>query len=131
MHLRLIWETGEWDPVGRASRQSKNNDCDEEYDDRWSVDSSSSSSESEDEGMSQIENAGEHNSEEQGQDGARPRTASSTLGPTNQVLNKKKEKNKGRFIPREVELVDGTRQVGFWIEEKEAKVRVEVREKMW
>ena len=40
-------------------------------------------------------------------------------------------RRKGKWVRREVELVDGTREVGFWIEEREARVRVEVRERPW
>lgn len=36
-------------------------------------------------------------------------------------------KNRGRWVAREVELEDGMRDVGFWIEGREAKVRVENR----
>lgn len=33
----------------------------------------------------------------------------------------------GKWVQREVELVDSTREVGFWIEGGEARVRVELR----
>ena len=36
-------------------------------------------------------------------------------------------RRKGKWVRREVELVDGTREVGFWIEDRMARVRVEVR----
>lgn len=38
-----------------------------------------------------------------------------------------REREKERWKRREMELVDGTREVGFFIEGKEARVRVEVR----
>ncbi|KAH0542747.1 hypothetical protein FGG08_002886 [Glutinoglossum americanum] len=38
------------------------------------------------------------------------------------------EKAKGKWMRREVELEDGTREVGFWIEGREATVRVELRQ---
>lgn len=39
----------------------------------------------------------------------------------------REEKRKKMWVRREVELVDSTRAVADWIEEKEAKVRVERR----
>lgn len=40
---------------------------------------------------------------------------------------KEKEKEKGLWVRREIELVDSTRPVGFWVEGREARVRVERR----
>lgn len=73
--LRLIWETGEWDPVAG-------------YEDLQD--------ESEEDEASGVER----------KDG--------------------EEVNKGKFMQREVEIEDGTRQVGFLINDKKAKVRVEI-----
>ena len=95
MYLRLIWETGEWDPVAASWA------TDDEA--RWSVGSEESEG-SEDDGEE----------EEEEEEGKEDGTA-----------------QKGKFIRREVELVDGTREVGFWIEEREARVRVEVRGRPW
>jgi hypothetical protein len=36
-------------------------------------------------------------------------------------------RSRGNWVKREVELVDGTRELGFWIDGMDAKVRVEVR----
>jgi tubulin-specific chaperone E len=36
-------------------------------------------------------------------------------------------REKGKWVRREVELEDGTREIGFWIEGREATVRVELR----
>ena len=128
MHLRLIWETGEWDPIGRVQRS--NNDIDEENDDRWSVESLSSSSEGEDEDANDS-----NNNDDDDDDDATPPSSKPESHPDLKLKHKhtkeKKRDSKGRFIAREVELVDGTRQVGFWIEEKAATVRLEVRERMW
>lgn len=33
----------------------------------------------------------------------------------------------GKWVTREVELVDSTREVGFWVDGKEARIRVELR----
>lgn len=73
--LRLIWETGEWDPV-----------------------------------------AGDEAEEDEGEDGG------TTIDGVH-VDSVVKEK----WARRDVELVDGTREVGFWIEGREARVRVELR----
>lgn len=37
------------------------------------------------------------------------------------------EEDKGRWVARDIELLDGIRDVGYWIEGKEARVRVELR----
>ena len=94
MHLRLILETGEWDPVGGRGE-----------DDRWSV-----SSEDDD---SACENEGDE-------------TRSNVQGNQEQ-----ESREKGKWVRREVELVDGTREIGFWIEGREAKVRVEWRDEVY
>lgn len=101
-HLRLVWETEEWDPVGRTLGVD-----DEE---RWSV----SSDDEEGEGEGPVVGQG----------------GSVQTGRT-EVEKEAMEREKGKWVQREVELVDGTRQVGFWIEGKSARVRVEVREKTW
>ncbi|KAL8787151.1 MAG: hypothetical protein Q9213_002367 [Squamulea squamosa] len=41
---------------------------------------------------------------------------------------RKREKDKNLWVHREIELVDSTRPVAFWIEGREAKVRVERRD---
>ena len=74
MRLRLVWETGEWDPLGGTGDDS----------DQWSV------------------------------------------GSATEDVDEKEGEGKG-WIKREVELMDGTREVGFWIEGKQATVRVEER----
>ncbi|KAI9711620.1 MAG: hypothetical protein M1812_007143 [Candelaria pacifica] len=71
LRLKLIWETGEWDPVAPTEQE-----C-------WY----SSDEESEVDGMD-------------------PRT---------------------NWVKREVELKDGTREIGYWVEAREATVRVELR----
>jgi hypothetical protein len=83
LRLRLIWETGEWDPV--AGYEDEEEDSDDE-DDREDIS-----------GRDELlENGG--------------------LAGT----------SKGRYMKREVELENGTRQIGFWIDGMEATVRVEV-----
>jgi len=78
MGCRLIWETGEMDPVGREDEEG------------WSV--------SED--------------EDDEEDERKPQ---------------KMGKEKGKWVEREVELVDGTREVGNFVEGKRVRVRVELR----
>ena len=73
--LRLIWETGEWDPVAG-------------YEDLMD--------ESDEEEIPSVEGKG------------------------------REELDKGKFMQREVEIEDGTRQIGFLIDDKKAKVRVEI-----
>lgn len=56
-------------------------------------------------------------------------------GENNDQLHRKREDamsadelvKTGKWVRREVELVDSTREVGFWIDGKEARVRVELR----
>lgn len=85
MSCKLVWETGEWDPVGGQE------------DEGWSV--------SEDE------------SDSGGEDISNPKD----------VREHHRERNKTKWERREMELVDGTREVGFWVEGKTARVRVELR----
>lgn len=77
---KLIWEMGEWDPVGR------------EEEDIWGF------------------------SEEEGDDDQDRNRAEADGG-----------NSRGKWVKREVELVDGTKDVGFWIDRREARIRVEPR----
>lgn len=81
LECKLIWEMGEWDPVGR------------EEDDVWSC------------------------SEEEGDDADQSRSRAEADDG----------KSRGKWVKREVELVDGTKDVGFWIDRREARIRVEPR----
>lgn len=76
---RLVWETGEWDPV-KGEEEG------------WSC------SEDEDNDQSEVE-----------KDKATD------------------EQEKGKWVRREMELEDGTKDVGFWVDGREARVRVELR----
>ncbi|KAI9864795.1 MAG: hypothetical protein M1813_002565 [Trichoglossum hirsutum] len=49
------------------------------------------------------------------------------IGSKQREDEKEDERKKGRWVRREVELEDGTGEVGFWIEGKEANIRVELR----
>jgi hypothetical protein len=81
LRLRLIWETGEWDPVAGYEDEEEDSSEDEEEVQRSDLDS----------------------------------------------LQLEASRERGTWMRREVELEDGTRQVGFWIDGMEAKVRVELR----
>lgn len=49
------------------------------------------------------------------------------IGVGNEREHEQMMKEKGKWVEREVELVDGTREVGNFVEGKKARVRVEVR----
>jgi hypothetical protein len=85
LSLRLIWETGEWDPVAGYEDQEENSDEEDE-----------------------TEETHVHR------------------GVIAQEATVETSKEKGRWMRREVELEDGTRQIGFWVDGMEAKVRVEL-----
>ena len=76
LSLRLVWETGEWDPV--AGYEDEEN-SDDEDDDAQTINDNGSTS-----------------------------------------------KDKGKWMKREVEIEDGTRQIGFCVDGTEVKVRVEL-----
>lgn len=77
LYIRLIWETGEYDPV--AGYEEENNSSDDEDDDTTTV------------------------------------KTKGTVG-----------EDKGKWVKREVEIEDSTRQVGYCVEGIEARIRVEV-----
>lgn len=89
MSLKLVWETGELDPVAG-------------YEEEWD-----SSDEEEDEEVAAVDNQF-------------PRKREVATSADEMVMM-------GNWVKREVELVDSTREVGFWIDGKEAMVRVELR----
>lgn len=94
MGCRLIWETGEWDPV-------------KSEEDGWSC--------SEEEELAQREAADDHIG------------AGNSYIKTEYGKQKQKQKHQKKWTRREIELEDSTREVGFWIEVREALVRVERR----
>jgi hypothetical protein len=79
LSMRLIWETGEWDPVAGYEEEEQDEDSDDESDGRAGI----------------------------------PGTVASA--------------EKGKWMRREVEIEDGTRQVGFCVDGMDAKVRIELR----
>jgi hypothetical protein len=80
--MKLIWETGEWDPVAGYEDEENSDD--------------------EDDNVVEVE---------------RRITTGDTLDDT----------SKGKWMKREVELEDSTRQVGFVVDGMEARVRIELR----
>lgn len=78
---RLVWETGEWDPVKGEEEGWSCSEDEDDYDDESRVEK-------------------------------------------DEVMN---ENEKGNWVRREMELEDGTKEVGFWIDGREARVRVELR----
>ena len=95
MICKLIWETGEFDPI-------KENDDD----DGWSIDED----QDQDESMGGIDNGCKT---ERDVDGGK-------------IIDEGRDM--GKWQKREEELVDGTKEVGNWIEKAEARVRIEKRE---
>ncbi|EGX94042.1 tubulin-specific chaperone, putative [Cordyceps militaris CM01] len=89
LRLRLVWETGEWDPVARRGGDGDGDTSDEEDDDEVVA-----------------IRVGEGATED-------------TYG------EKLADAQPGRWVKREVELRDGPRQLGYWVDGLEAKVRVE------
>lgn len=79
--LRLIWETGEWDPVAGYEEEEEEED-------------------------------GDSDGEE-------------TKGAIDPEIAERREK--GKWMKREVEIEDSTRQIGFCVDGMEATIRVELR----
>lgn len=106
--IRLVWETNEWDPIGGRKFER---DYEEDDDRRWSVSESSDSD---------LENGPSKTHE----------TAATQMRKKDRKMGLYSRKT-GKYIRREIELVDGLREVGFWIEDRIAKVRVEKRARAW
>ena len=98
MRLRLVWETNEFELPGSAV--AKENEANGVT--RWNVP---------DDWVEENENVDVESS-------------SGRAIPKKDEGEKMIEKG---FVRREVELADGTREVGFWVDVKEARVRVETR----
>lgn len=99
LSLRLIWETGEWDPVAGF---------DDEVED--SSDEEEGGLEDRDAAKTQPADYAPQQQQQQGTTGA-------SAG----------EGRAGKWVKREAELHDGPRQLGFCVDGLEAKIRVEIR----
>jgi len=108
LDLRLVWETGEWDPVA-------------DFDQRVDDDSSDEEDEDKDNGAGEQRSvpvvgpkgvgvAGELHEDVEGD----------VCAATNGRVG-------GKWIKREVELLDGPRQLGFCVDGQEVRIRVELR----
>jgi hypothetical protein len=129
-HTKLVLETDEWDPVERD--EDDNEDYDD-YDDNDDID--------DDINVGEDPNArvggNEEDSNRPGGIGNRagvgagePSKMSSLASSTSTEQEEDqriapRSRRKEKWKRREIELVDGTREVGFWVEGKEARVRVE------
>lgn len=103
MGCRLIWETGEWDPVKGEE-------------DGWSC--------SEEEELARVI-LNERERKCPGADINSDEDSKQKSLAKAKTKGVEKERRKGKWTRRETELVEGTRDVGFWIEGREARVRVE------
>lgn len=95
LDLRLVLETGEWDPVAG-------------FDD-------------------EVDDSGEEGPEPE--DTPLTETAQIGLGgeEDKEPTSSQTERKVGKWVKREVELQDGPRQLGFCVDGREARVRVEIR----
>lgn len=101
LKLRLIWETGEWDPVAGFDEEA-----------------SDSSDNEEEEEMAEVQQQGE---EDERVAGKGANTADGET-PTQRANNKS-----GRWVKREVELTDSPRHFGFCVDGLDVSIRVEPR----
>lgn len=105
MRCRLIWETGEWDPV-KSEDDGWSCSEEDEFPRREVADERSGA------GTSDDIKAGAEKQRQKEKEKQKP---------------KEKTKKKKEWTRRELELEDSTREVGFWIEVRQAVVRVERR----
>ncbi|KAF7912912.1 uncharacterized protein EAF01_001933 [Botrytis porri] len=109
LSLKLIWETGEWDPVAGYE------DIDE-YEDDNAVDNAR-------EALAPVGLSDLNQKQSKGEDSsmAIDKAASQTYGQI-------EESKAGKFMKREVELEDTTKDVGLCVDGMEARVRVEFKD---
>lgn len=94
LKLKLVWETGEWDPVAKREIDDEGDTSDEEEEEV----------EDDDEVSIRVSKS----------------ATKTTFGEKLAVAQP------GRWVKREVELRDGPRQLGYWVDGQDAKVRVEL-----
>lgn len=120
LDLRLVWETGEWDPVADFDQE----DVDDSGDDDDRVDPGL---EKREQGGSASPRTSEHAFSVAVKE-PHPPAAGTTAdvaetAPGEGVVGKAG----GKWIKREVELPDGPRQLGFCVDGQEVRIRVELR----
>ncbi|MCJ1340920.1 hypothetical protein MMC09_006216 [Bachmanniomyces sp. S44760] len=151
LHIRLIWETGEWDP-DPSSRVRQSSQGQGPEDDMFTVpehgftDDEVECYEDEEEGEGE-DNGEEEEQEEEVQEEEQAvkemSVQSSITNVFNPNINPSNDKNinkiktkkqrqakkdkKGKYIQREVELVENLREIGWMIKGQEARIRIESR----
>lgn len=108
LSFALVWETGEWDPVGRSAAAVTTTRAEEAADNDVEDDAFSVSSTEAEPGQEALDLA---------QNESQP--AASLRNPSGQATQR------GRFVRREVRIREGTSSVGFWVEGDAAILRVE------
>ncbi|KAI1368660.1 Thioesterase/thiol ester dehydrase-isomerase [Xylaria arbuscula] len=98
LSIRLVWETGEWDPVAGFDDEVEDSSDDDDGDD----------DEEEEEELPPAK-------DDEGKVAASGNNANAG------------EEEPGKWVKREVELPDGSRQLGFCVDGLEARIRVEMR----
>jgi hypothetical protein len=107
--LRLVWETGEWDPVaGYDEDEDEAHGGDDDDDDDDGGDDGDDDDDDDDEDKVPATDAAHPSNQQQN-----PQSSSSTS-------------RGGRWIKREVEIRDGPRQFGFCVDGPVAHIRVEL-----
>ncbi|KAL8998016.1 MAG: hypothetical protein Q9169_002856 [Polycauliona sp. 2 TL-2023] len=112
MELKLVLETDEWDPVPAVRPEM----------DDWSCSEAFSSESGGEDIVSRVSCAEGGEGEKSGKVGGKGKEKVKV-----KVKVKDKDKDKNLWTRREIELVDSTRPVSFWVEGKKARVRVERR----
>lgn len=106
--LRLVWETGEWDPVGELDEEG-GGDVEDEED------------------QEAAETAREAKEAEETEETPETEETEETLETKATADSGQQENKAGRWVKREVELKDSPRQFGFCVDGMEVRIRVEVR----
>ncbi|KAL1861585.1 hypothetical protein VTK73DRAFT_7008, partial [Phialemonium thermophilum] len=109
LRLRLVWETGEWDPVAgydeeEMEQEGKGSERTGQGDDEDFMDSS----------------------DEEAWEAERERHEGQ-VGQDRSGAPARRRRRAGRWVKREVELRDGPRQFGYCVDGSEVRIRVEVQ----
>ncbi|PSR78869.1 tubulin-specific chaperone E [Coniella lustricola] len=104
LSLRLIWETGEWDPVAGFDEEASDSDDDDKEEEEVNG-----------------------NQENYYLTGDKEVDGTGTKSRTENNNNNSSSNKAGRWIKREVELTDSPRQFGFCVDGLDVSIRVEPR----